>query len=168
MVSLVIRLMGKSFSNFKQLEQYIMEQVNSSLKQEMAEMTKGKISEHVKSDVYNAYPNPTRYKRRGFIEGSLGLGDVTRMDSKLIQDGVLEVVDNADFNHPFAYTHEGDGDINTSKSLAFNIEYGYSDRSEPWNEPRPFIEKTKEEIQSKGLHTQIMKSALKARGIDVV
>lgn len=166
MVSLVTRIMSKTFSNLKQLEQYIIQQVNSSLKQEMSEMVKEKISDHVKSDVYDVYPNPVMYERRDFVNGSLG--DETRMDSHLIQNGVLEVVDNADFNHPFAYNHGGYGDINTSKSLSYNIEMGYGSMEEDWNEPRPFVENTREEIRSKRLHTQIMKSALKARGLNVV
>jgi len=164
MVSLVIRLMGKSFSNFKQLEQYIMEQVNSSLKQEMSEMVKDKISYHVKTDVYDKYPNPVMYERRDLVNGSLG--DETRMNSYLIQDGVLEVVDNADFNHPFAYNHGGYGGVDLGESLAHNIEFGYG--NDPWSKPRPFIKNTREEIGSKGLHVQTMKSALKTRGIDVV
>lgn len=160
--------MGKSFSSLKQLEQYIIQQVNSSLKEEIAEMVKEKISDHVKSDVYDKHPNPVMYKRRGFIEGSLGLGDVTRMDSKLIEDGILEVVNNADFNHPFAYNHGGYGDVDLDESLAHNIEFGYGLQDAPFNQPRPFIKNTREEIKSKGLHVQAMKSALKARGIDVV
>lgn len=157
---------NKNFTSLSALEAEIMRQVNSSLKEEMSEMVKDKISDHVKSDVYDAYPNPVMYERRGLVEGSLGLGDTEQMDSYLIQEGVLEVVNNADFNHPFAYNHGGYGGVDLGESLAHNIEFGYG--NDPWSKPRPFIKNTREEIGSKGLHVQTMKSALKTRGIDVV
>lgn len=165
-IKMKVKKLGKSFSSLKQLEQYIIQQINSSLQKEMSEMVKDKISDHVKTDVYDKYPNPVMYKRRGFIEGSLGLGDTGQMNSHLIEDGVLEVVDNADFNHSFAYNHGGYGGVDLGESLAHNIEFGYG--NDPWSKPRPFIKNTREEIRDKGLHVQTMKSALKTRGIDVV
>ena len=143
----------------------IMAKVNSALEQEVAEMVKGKISQHTQTDVYDKY-DPVFYKRRYYDSG--GLGDETRMDAKLVSDGVLQVEDNNDFNHPWAYTHDGYGDINTNKSLSYNIEFGYGSMDEPWNKPRPFIEKTREDIQSNSLHTKTLKSALKTRGLEVL
>lgn len=157
-------LMGKSFTSLKALEAEIQKQVNSVLQKEMAEMVKEKISDHVKSDVYDVYPNPIMYERRNFHNGSLG--DEERMDSYLIEDGVLEVVDNADFNHPFAYNHNGYGGVDLDKSLAFNIEYGYGNF--PWSKARPFIENTREEIKNNNLHIKTMKSALKTKGLEVL
>jgi len=151
---------GKSFTNLQQLEQYLKEKINESLQVEVAEMVKDKISQHTQTDVYDKY-DPVFYKRRYFDNG--GLGDETRMGSKLVSDGILEVQDNNDFNHPWAYTHGGYGDIDTDKSLAYNIEFGYGDMDEPYNRPRPFIEKTREEIQGKSLHTLTMKKALQTR-----
>jgi hypothetical protein len=156
--------MAKSFTNWSQIEVYLQEKLNDCLQKEVAEMVKDKISDHVKSDVYDVYRKPIEYKRRGFIEGSGGLGDTEQMDSRLIQDGVLEVKNNADFNHPFAYTHGGYGDIDLDKSLTENIEFGYGLMDAPFNQPRPFIKNTREEIRSSRLHIEILKSALKSRG----
>jgi len=156
-----MRMADKNFSSLSALEAEIQKQINSVLKQEMSEMIKEKISQHVKTDVYDVYPNPIEYERRDLQNGSLG--DEERMDSHLIGDGVLEVVNNNDFNHPWAYNHEGYGDIDTNKSLTFNIEYGYGDKDTVWNKSRSFIENTREEIRSKNLHIETMKSALKTR-----
>jgi len=145
----------------------IQKQVNDSLKKEVATHVKEKISNHVQSDVYNAYPNPVVYTRRNLQNGSLG--DTEQMKSNLINDGVLEVKDNADFNHDFASEHGGYGDIDLSKSLAYNIEYGYGSMSQPWNEPRDFINETKKDIKSNNSHVEVLKGALRKRlGNDVV
>ena len=144
----------------------IQKQVNDSLKKEVASHVKDKISKHVQSDVYNAYPNPVVYTRRNLQNGSLG--DVEQMESNLINDGVLKITDNADFNHDFASRHGGYGDIDLSKSLSFNIEYGYGNKEYPWNEPRDFMNKTKKDIKSSNSHVEVMKNALKKRLGDVV
>ena len=90
------------------------------------------------------------------------------MSSTLINDGVLEVKDNADFNHDFASNHGGYGDVDLSKSLSYNIQYGYGDRDQPWNEPREFITETKKDIKSSNSHVEVMKNALRKRLGDVV
>ena len=91
------------------------------------------------------------------------------MGSNLINDGVLEIKDNADFNHEFASSHGGYGDIDLSKSLAYNIEYGYSNRDQPWNEPRDFMNETKKDIKSSNSHVEVLKIALRKKlGSDVV
>jgi len=159
-------LASKSFTSLSALQAEIMKQVNSVLQVEEAEMVKDKIEMHVQTDVYDAYPHPIMYKRRNFHSGSLG--DIAHMDSHLLESGLLEVVDNADFNHPFAYKYGGYGDIDLDKSLAENIEKGYGSMSEEWNEPRPFIKNTREEIRNSNLHTTTMKKGLQARGLTVV
>jgi len=157
---------SKPASSWAELEKQIMAKVNSALEVEMAEMVKIKTQEHVQSDVYDAYPDPSIYERRELSGGSLG--DIEQMDSKLIESGLLEVVDNADFNHGFAARYGGYGGVNRDKSLAQNIEFGYGNKSMPWNEERPFIAKTKKEIQDNNLHTKTMRSALIKRGLTVV
>ena len=152
--------------NREKLRLMIMKKVNASLKDEMSDLVKNKIREHVKSDVYDAYTDPSIYERRYFSNGSLG--DIEQMDSKLIGDGLLEVVDNADFNHDFASRYSGYGGVDRSISLAYNIEKGYGNKSMPWNEERPFIEKTCDDIRDNHLHTEAMKKALIKRGLTVI
>ena len=145
----------------------IQKQVNDSLQKEVSSHVKEKISNHVQTDVYNAYPNPIEYTRRNFQSGSLG--DIEQMKSNLINDGVLEIKDNADFNHDFASIHGGYGDIDLSKSLSFNIEYGYGNKEYPWNEPRDFMNETKKDIKSSNSHVEVLKGALRKRlGNDVI
>jgi len=90
------------------------------------------------------------------------------MESNLINDGVLEIKDNADFNHDFASSHGGYGDIDLSKSLSFNIEFGYGSKNQPWNEPRNFMNETKKDIKSSNSHVEVMRNALKKRLGDVI
>ena len=134
----------KEVNNIPSLQQQLLKihtkiqkQVNDSLKKEVASHVKEKISNHVQTDVYSAYPNPIEYERRNLQNGSLG--DIKQMESNLINDGVLEIKDNADFNHDFASNHGGYGDIDLSKSLAYNIEYGWGNKSTDFSEPRPFM-----------------------------
>jgi len=145
----------------------IQKQVNDSLKKEVASHVKEKISNHVQTDVYSAYPNPIEYERRNLQNGSLG--DIKQMESNLINDGVLKITDNADFNHEFASSHGGYGDIDLSKSLSYNIEYGYGSKNQPWNEPRDFMNETKKDIKSNNSHVEVLKGALRKRlGNDMV
>jgi len=145
----------------------IQKQVNDSLKKEVATHVKEKISNHVQTDVYSAYPNPIEYERRNLQNGSLG--DIKQMESNLINDGVLKITDNADFNHDFASMYDrGYGDVDLSKSLAYNIEYGYGSKNQPWNEPRDFIAETKKDIKNSNSHVEVMKNALRKRLGDVV
>jgi len=153
-------------SQLQAIESKIRKQINDSLSKEVASHIKNKISSHVTSDVYLAYPNPIEYKRRNLENGSLG--DIKQMSSTLINDGILEVKDNADFNHDFASNHGGYGDIDLSKSLAYNIEYGYGSKSQPWNEPRDFIAETKKDIKNSNSHIEVLRNALKKRLGDVV
>ncbi|MDD4412007.1 MAG: hypothetical protein PHO58_05925 [Bacilli bacterium] len=141
--------MSKSFNSITALTQYLQTQINSVLEIEEAKMVKEKIKEHVQEDVYNAYPDPIYYKRRNLQNGSLG--DTEEMYSELIQSGTLEVTNLAKPSRPW------------SMDLDKAIEFGYGDMSQPWNEPRPFIENTREEIQSKNLHVETMRVGLKKR-----
>ena len=149
-----------------EIEIKLKKQVNDSLQKEVATHVKGKISNHVQTDVYSAYSNPIEYTRRNLQNGSLG--DIEQMKSNLINDGVLEIKDNADFNHDFASIHGGYGDIDLSKSLSFNIEFGYGSMSQPWNEPRDFMNETKKDIKSSNSHVEVLKGALRKRLGDVV
>ena len=143
------------------IQLHIQKQINDSLKKEVSTMVKEKIQKHVASDVYAVYPNPIEYERRQFENGSLG--DTKQTSSTLINDGVLKITDNADFNHDFASSHGGYGDVDLSKSLSFNIEYGYGTLDQPWNKPRQFIKGTREDIKDSNSHVETMKNALRRR-----
>jgi len=144
------------------IQLHIQKQINDSLKKEVSTMVKEKIQKHVASDVYAVYPNPIEYERRQFENGSLG--DIKQMESTLIDDGVLKVQDIADFNHEFASMYgRGYGGVDLSKSLSFNIEYGYGTLDQPWNKPRQFIKGTREDIKDSNSHVETMKNALRRR-----
>jgi len=155
-------LLASLNNQLAKIQTRIQKQINDSLKKEVSTMVKNKISNHVALDVYVVYPNPIEYERRHFENGSLG--DVKQMESTLIDDGVLKVQDNADFNHEFASMYDrGYGGVDLSKSLSENIEYGYGSMSRIWNKPRRFIKNTKEDIKDSNSHVETMKIALRKR-----
>jgi hypothetical protein len=132
----------------------------------MAEHVKSEISKSVETTVYSA-GQPTMYHRRGengnFL-GSGSLGDPNEMDYQ-VNNGVLKVVDNADrssdYNPGYGYDE--------SKSLAYNIEFGWGNKDEWYSKARPFMTDAKENMQKTNSHVKVMKDGLKKRlGANVV
>ena len=139
-----------TFKNLKDLEKYLKQQIDKSLKDDMAEYVKHEITASVSDVVYGAGV-PREYKRRaedrqGYMsipDGTGSLADPEVMDAT-VKDGVLEVVDNAGFNPRF---DNPDDDIDTSKSLAENIEYGYGTLKPWYRKPRPFMETARDNVE---------------------
>lgn len=150
------------FKDLKDLEKYLQSKINDSLNNEVADMVKDEIVTSVNDVVYSA-GIPKRYERRGIFPNSLGLGDEMQMHHT-VKDGVLEVTDDASINLDPRY-HESD--IDMSKSLAENIEYGYGSKKLWYNEPRPFMKDAENNIKSKKSHIKTMKEGLKKRGLNV-
>jgi len=145
----------KEVNNIPSLQQQLLK-IHTKIQKQVNDSLQKEVSSHVKE-----------YTRRNFQSGSLG--DIEQMKSNLINDGVLEIKDNAYFNHDFASIHGGYGDIDLSKSLSFNIEYGYGNKEYPWNEPRDFMNETKKDIKSSNSHVEVLKGALRKRlGNDVI
>ena len=84
------------------------------------------------------------------------LADQNEMEATLIQDGVLEVVDNA----------EPSSDYDMDLDIA--IEYGYGTRDKWYNQPRPFMETAKNNMRRSKSHVDAMKEGLQNRGLNVV
>lgn len=153
-----------TFNNLKELEGYLKKVIDDSLDKEIAKYVTDEITVAVSDVVYGA-GIPVVYKRRAGNANDYGmknpvgtgsLADPTQM-AHTVQDGVLEVVDNADFKD--AETPRDA--IDRSKSLAENIEDGYGNKSIWWNKPRPFMESAKEAV-SENLK-EMMQEALEKR-----
>lgn len=151
-----------SVNSYSQLLKALQKVAKDVMEDDVATATKISIYNNVQNIVYDA-GNPSYYERRDFTNGSLG--DPNNLNHKY-KNGVLEVTDDADFNHSFADEYNnGYGAVDMNESLAYNIEYGYGSKSEWWNKPRPFIEESREDMRD-GEFKSAMIKGLKKRGID--
>jgi len=146
---------SKPASSWAELEKQIMIKVNEAMLNEVATVAKLEEQEHVQTDIYNS-GSPVIYKRRGFSLGSDGLGDINEMESTLIDNGTIEIVNKAE---PKAYW-------DTPNSLATNIEMGYG--LEWYSVSRPFQQRTVESLEQNKKHVTALKAGLVKRGLTVV
>lgn len=151
------------FKSIKELEIYLQKQIDEALQNEVAEVAKEEIVESANKNVYGAY-KPVQYIRR---ISNQGLSDKENMSSVLVKSGELIVSDDAPFNpdgerldgHNGIVEH---GKIDMSKSLAYNIEYGWGNKETPYSEARPFIEDARNNLEN-GIAKEALKKGLGKR-----
>lgn len=148
--------MSKKFTNLDDLEKYIQKKINDVLLDQVSDAIKDELQFNVDNVVYSAGA-PSQYIRRNLKNGSLG--DKKTMNSSLLSDGTLKISPNANFNHLFANTR-GYGEVDLTKSLAFNIEYGYGSKSHWYNAPRPFVQETVNKLKDNKAHVEVLKTGL--------
>lgn len=146
---------------FKLLEKEIRKLINETLDDDVATTVKDVNSQEVEKTVYSA-GDPIIYQRRDARFGTGSLGDPNEMNHT-VRNGVLKVTNDAE-----PYYSDSENGLNNNWSLAENIEWGYGDRENWYNQPRPFTENTKEELLSSKKHIEAMKRGLKKRGVDVI
>lgn len=158
------------FKNINDLNIYLQKIIDQSLADQVAKTVKDEIQMSVSETVYNAY-DPRVYNRRGGSSNGgmgnpLGTGSLADQEEMIseVSGGVLRVVDVAGFNEN--YGHENDS-IDMGKSLAYNIEYGYGDKTAPYKAPRPFIQKATEEMKETKSHVNALAEGLSKRGVQV-
>lgn len=147
--------MTKTFNNMKELEKYINQQIQESLKTDVAESVIDVAQRHVQTDVYNVYSSPKEYVRTGELKESF--------EASSIENGIE--IENT----------RKDG----NRDIAEIIEYGHDDSKQGYEHPayypdgqnfiqaRPFMANTKDEILRDDLHTKELKKSLKKKGLDV-
>lgn len=136
----------------------IQKAIDASLDDEVATTGKEVISEKVDELIYEP-EIPNQYPRR-YENG--GLGD-TRMMHHTVDNGTLEITDDADFNRDFAESNSGYyGGVDLSKSLSYNVEFGYGSKNQWYNEERPFISESRDEL-AKGKARDALKNGLEKR-----
>ena len=158
--------MGKSFNNLKDLESYIISKVNESLKTDVAPVVKDEL-ESSAIDMLSEY-EPLVYPRRSSSNSldSGGIADKQTMNAELVSSGILSVTPNAQRNREFN-EYPGWG-YNTDESLAQNLIEGYGNKQYPWNQPRDFIQDSRENLISNKNHVESLKDGLRKRGLDVI
>ena len=159
------------FKNLTELNKYLNQQIREVMDNEMAAMVKKKESESVEKNVYQAYQpdngEPFVYERR---KTNGGLEDERNMKHNVrnIKDGVELSVENTtkgkDQNFRLDTLIEyGDG----TDGKEYQYKTNRINTADEYLRARPFTEKTEESIAQSNEHVEVMKNALKAKGIDV-
>jgi hypothetical protein len=154
----------------KELEKILKQKIQDSLKNEVAQVVKKTMQEHVESDVYDAYhidedtgelTQPFRYKRRG---RSGGLADIDLMESD-VNDLTLSVSNMAKGEDGYlaGLINYGDG----YNGMHYEYDTNRDDTSWQYLRPRPFIDNTAEELNLTKEHEQVLRQALRKRGLNV-
>ncbi len=154
--------MSNTASNWSQLEKMIMVKVNDALNKEVAESTKESVQTAVSEKIYMS-GQPLYYERRGGnnyggMGNSLGtgsLGDPNEMNHT-VSGGTLEVTDVAKSKKPW------------DRDLSEAIISGYGSKSEWFNEPRDFLEVSRENMKNDKSHVESLANGLRRQGLTVI
>lgn len=139
------------FSNMKDLFKYLDNAKTEVLETDVADMAVEKMKEHVQDDVYDVY-TPTSYQRTGTLKRNV--------DSHMLDDDTVEITD-------IYNDYENGVKKNVTKIVTESRGYtwGYHRNLDEEIGPRPFIDKTRKEIEDEHLATEAMKEGLKNKGI---
>lgn len=168
--------MAKVCKNMKELEKELLNRINIALDEDVADVVKNVMTDHILQDVYDARPEGAyvrRYNQSGNDINSpfddtdnTGLLDPNTIIATIDGDGGLKV-ENVTLGSKYYYK---DGEKKTSqnagKPIAEVIETG-----EGYDianiKPRPFMENTAEDIKEHNYHIQALKDGLKKLGLEV-
>lgn len=151
--------MKKSYNDIKALKADLKKDINAVLADEVFNEVRKCELEHIEEDVYSVY-NPKIYKRRA-------VGGVSDPDSIVgsVKDMELTVANTAEFNDNYGSSNHGRG-------LAELINQGemrgsfYYDYPGEFTLPRPFIDRTVEELENSNRLDNALIKGLRKKGID--
>jgi hypothetical protein len=140
--------MMPQFKNLNELAKYIDKLAKQSLIDHVAPVVKERMQEHVETDVYEVY-KPKKYDRTGGLKNDIEIREV--------DNGVAIVptrFDEDTGNYIPSIIESGKG-------------YTYSGYGYAYEQPRPFVQNTKEEILREGIHKKELAKSLKNKGLDI-
>jgi hypothetical protein len=142
------------FKNLTELNKYIQKEINNSLRQDVAKKVIEIGKEHVQKDVYDVYA-PKVYERTGKLKESFkkkNIPEGVEIENKRTDKGryIPEVIEYGHAGSEQGYEHPA-----------------YYPNGDNFIQPRPFIENTADEIETKNIHVEELKKSLKSKGIDV-
>ena len=143
-----------TFSSLKEMEKYIQDKINQSLKDDVAPVVKEIMSAEVQNTVYSVY-EPKRYERR-YDNG--GLMSENNMKAIPIKDGVIAISNETPFNGKNYSGKSLTEVVVTGEGYTYDYPYEY-------NQPRDFIEATREDLIQTQAHTKALINGLKKSGI---
>lgn len=131
------------------------------LMDEVLDTVKEIVLKHIEDDVYSVY-KPSVYKRRG---NSGGLSDPDNIVGT-VKNMELEVENIASFNEDYGSSNKGNelAELVNDGDRVGGYMYDYPGS---FNQPRPFIDNTIEEIENTNLVEDALSKGLKKRNYDV-
>lgn len=137
-----------TLKSLNELKKYVDAKVRESLKDDVAPVVKEKMQKHIESDVYDVY-EPKKYHRTGRLKKDIEIREV--------DNGVAIVPTRTD----------GDTENYIPAIIESGKGYTYSGYGYAYEQPRPFVQNTKEEILREGMHKKELAKSLKNKGLDV-
>ena len=159
--------MAKVCKNLKELEKELQEKIDIALLTDVAQVVTEVMQDHIAKDVYEVY-SPKMYERR---LNENGLLDEKNINSSI--EGNTLIIENNTLGSSYYYdpkSKEMKKSQNADKEIAGVIESGRGYDIHSWGydeEPRPFIENTREELRDYEWHKKALKQGLQKQGLEV-
>jgi hypothetical protein len=150
------------FNNLSDLGAYLQSKIDDSLDKEVSQVVKAQESIEVQDKVYDVYPDPVIYERRGY-DG--GLIDEDNMNHT-VQDGTLTVTNDTPLN-----TAYGTDDLDMSLTqrvvigTGYMYPYGHNTTGYSYMQPRDFLQATVDALEENQTCTETLKISLNNDGI---
>lgn len=148
-----------TFKNMDEMFTYMQKAINNTLKEEVATEVKETMHSEIQNTVYSVY-EPTDYVRRFEKDGLL---DMENMITEPIADGIIAVSNQAPLNTRYGYN-------NTDKTLTEIIctgeGYMYHNGG-AYEQPRDFVEATREDLRQTGGIKEALIKGLKNKGLKI-
>lgn len=162
-----------------QANKKLLPKINKALEKEVYEVVKAEEIPTILSVVYDAYTDekhPKVYLRRLSDGGLLDDSNIVIRGGKAA-NGSIAIENVTPANHEGVNEHSYDK-VTVNKNLSELIEYGYGYKGykydfpygdEAWRflQPRPFTQKTAENLKSSGAHIAALKNGLQRQGVKV-
>lgn len=136
-----------TLKNLSELKKYVDARVKESLKDDVAPVVKEKMQQNIETMVYSY--EPKRYNRTGQLKEDIDILEV--------KEGVAIVP---------ARTDEDSGKYIPSV-IETGVGYDYTGYGYEYEQPRPFVHETKEDIVREGIHKSELIKSLKNKGFDI-
>ena len=164
--------------NLKELEKELYKRINTALDEDVSDVVKDVMTDHIIQDVYDVC-NPVSYERRynqaginidnGYDDSdNTGLLDVDNIIATIDGEGNL-FVQNITLGSRYYYDKNKKRiSQNAGKPIANIIETGEGyDIWDANGTSRPFMRNTHDDLKENHYHTQAMKQGLKRQGLEV-
>lgn len=147
------------FTSLEALFASLQQDINESLVKDVVPVVEETMQAEVQNTVYSVY-QPKMYDRR-LNDG--GLLDMGNYHSKLIEDGTVTITNDTPINEIYG----GDDSMSLTEQIIEGKGYIYGDGTEPYAQPRDFMEATREDLRQTNAHVEALKAGLSKRGYEI-
>lgn len=151
--------------SIKNLKKVLQGRVDIALKEDVTDVVRDVMTDHIVTDVYEKY-SPKTYQRRENCDGLLDPNNI----SSSVDNGKLSVKNDTLGSKYYNHGNEIKTSQNYNKPIADVIETGKGYDIEGWeydNVPRPFMSNTYDDLQKNKHHIEAMRNGLRKQGLKV-